>query len=228
MILFASFANYLEVAAKNFQEGGPFMYGIAILLFFALAIGVERTYALFMKLYVDGVGFMASVQKLVASGKVPQALKVCNYHKRAALARVIQAGLSVANQGEEALQDAIDEATLDVLPEIQKRTIYLQMIANVATLLGLLGTIVGLIGAFAGLSEVDPAARQDALGQGISIALNTTAFGLIVAIPAMIFHSFLMARTLKIIDEIDRFSVKLVNLLVRVFGRTPRSPSSRV
>jgi biopolymer transport protein ExbB/TolQ len=219
-IVLASISGYMDILAKNFHSGGPFMFAIAFLLFVAIAIGLERTYALFMKLYVDGVGFMATVQKLLVSGKIQQAVKVCNYHRKTALARVIGAGLSVANQGEDALQDAIDEATLDVLPDIQKRTVYLQMIANVATLLGLLGTIVGLIQAFAGLTEVDPASRQDALGQGISVALNTTAFGLMVAIPAMIFHSILMARTLKMVDEIDRFSVKLVNLLIRLFGRT--------
>lgn len=211
-------AGAIDSVAKAWQGGGSFMYPILLLLIFAMAIGIERTYVLFMKVYVDGVGFMASIQKLIVSGQIKQAAKVCDYHRRTALARVVRAGLSVANQGEEALQTAVDEATLDVLPEIQKRTSYLQMIANVATLLGLLGTIVGIISSFAGLAAADPVARQELLGRGISEALNCTAFGLIVAIPSMILHSILVARTHKMVDEIDRFSVKLINLLVRTFS----------
>jgi biopolymer transport protein ExbB/TolQ len=219
MLLTAGFIDFFDVLAKNFQLGGPFMYAIAFLLIFALAIGFERAYALFLKFYVDGTALMATIQKQLHGGQIKEAIKICNYHRATALGRVLAAGLSVADQGEAELQSAIDEATLDVLPEIQKRTVYLQMIANVATLLGLLGTIVGLISAFAGLTEIDPAARQDALGQGISIALNTTAFGLMVAIPAMIFHSVLTARTLRIVDDIDRCSVKLVNSILRTLGR---------
>ena len=219
MLLFASIFGFIEVLARNFQSGGIFMYAIGVMFLLALAIGIERSYALFMKYYVDGTAFMATVLKPLANGKIDEAIKICNFHKQTALAKVINAGLSVAKEGEEAMQYAIDEATLDVLPDVQKRTVYLQMIANVATLLGLLGTIVGLIGAFAGLTEIDPAARQDALGQGISVALNTTAFGLIVAIPAMIFHSILMTRTLRIVDDIDRFSVKLSNVLFRTLGK---------
>lgn len=215
----AGLGDFFGTMARNYQHGGFFMHPIALLMIIALAIAVERMYMLFVKLYVDGVGFMATIQKLVVSGKIGQAAKVCDYHRKAALARVVRAGLAVANQGEVALQNAIDEATLDVLPEINKRTSYLQMIANVATLLGLLGTIVGIITAFSGIANVDPIARQEMLGRGISEALNCTAFGLLLAIPSMIFHSILTARTLKMVDEIDRFSVKLINLLVRTFGR---------
>ena len=213
----------LEFLSKHYQMGGFSMHPIAIVMIFAVVIGLERAYALFVKLYVDGVGFMATVQKLIASGKTSQAIKVCDYHRRTALGRVVRAGLSVADQGEEAIQNAVDEATLDVLPEIQKRTAYLQMIANVATLLGLLGTIVGIIGAFAGLANLDPVSRQESLSKGISEALNATAFGLCVAIPAMILHSILMARTMKMVDELDRFSVKLINLLTRTGGSGRRA-----
>lgn len=209
----------MDKIAAAYQHGGAFMHPIAVVMIFAAIIGLERTYALFVKLYIDGSGFIVTLQKLIAGGKLQQALKICEYHKRTALARVARAGLAVAGQGEQAIQDAVDEATLDVLPEIQKRTSYLQMIANVATLLGLLGTILGIISAFAGLAEMDPATRQEFLGRGISEALNCTAFGLLVAIPAMILHSILTARTLKMVDDIDRFSVKLINLLGRSFNR---------
>ena len=211
----------ISFLAASYQHGGYMMHFISLVMIAAVTIGLERAYALFVKLYVDGVGFMSTVQKLLVAGKVSQAIKVCDYHRRTALARVIRAGLSVANQGEDAIQSAVDEATLDVLPEIQSRTSYLQMIANVATLLGLLGTIIGIITAFAGLAQVDPVTRQEALGKGISEALNATAYGLLVAIPAMVLHSILTARAAKMIDEIDRYSVKLVNLLGKLFRRAP-------
>ena len=92
--------SFIDTIATNFRAGGPFMFAIAILLHVALGIGVERTYMLFMKLYVDGVGFMATVQKLLVNGRIPQAIKVCDRYKKTALARVVRAGLSVANQGE--------------------------------------------------------------------------------------------------------------------------------
>jgi len=118
-----------------------------------------------------------------------------------------------ANQPERVIQDAVDEADLEVLPLLQARTPYLSMIANVATLMGLLGTILGLIAAFAGLAHADPSQKQTVLAQGIAIAMNTTAFGLIVAIPCMVSHALLQGRTNSMIQSIDTYSVKLINIL---------------
>ena len=101
-----------------------------------------------------------------------------------------------------------------MLPKLQKRTQYLQMIANVATLLGLLGTIIGIILSFKAVAKASAAEKQAKLTEGIATALYTTAFGLVVAIPSMIAHAMLSAKTTKIIDEIDEYSVKLINMLV--------------
>ena len=211
--------NIFQRIAMGFQGGGLFMYPIAILFIVTLAISIERFHALFMKYYIDAASFMTSVLENVAGGKIDQAMKICQKHKNAAVSRVALAGLNAAEDGEEALLNAIDVANLHVVPELQKRTNYLQMIANVATLFGLLGTIVGIIAAFAGLAAVDPVSRQEALSKGISEALNATAFGLLVAIPAMIIHSILTNRTLKMVEEIDLFSAKLIPMLTRNFGR---------
>jgi biopolymer transport protein ExbB len=127
---------------------------------------------------------------------------------------VIKAGLTRANKSESEIQNSIEEATLEVLPQIEKRTSSLQALANIATLLGLLGTIVGMILAFESLATVSADKRQEALGKNISIAMNTTAFGLIVSIPVMSAHIVLSNVTKKIVDEIDQYSVKLENLLV--------------
>ena len=96
---------------------------------------------------------------------------------------------------------------------LQKRTPYLGMWANVATLLGLLGTISGLVQAFKAVAAASPETKQTMLAAGISVAMYTTAFGLVVAIPIMICHSIIENRTKKLIDEIDQYSVKLINLL---------------
>jgi biopolymer transport protein ExbB/TolQ len=122
--------------------------------------------------------------------------------------------LTRANKGTEEIQNAVEEAMLEVIPYVQKRTNALLAIANIATLMGFLGTIIGMIGAFSAMANVAPDKRQAELGKNISLAMNTTAFGLIVAIPCMIAHLVLSGVTKKIIDEIDLYSVKLENLLI--------------
>jgi len=157
---------------------------------------------------------MAQIQKLVMANNIDRAIKLCNAAPNAALPKVIKAGLTRANKGELEISNAIEEATLEVVPVVQKRVPTLGGVANVATLLGLLGTIIGLIQAFAALESAAPDARAAALAKGISVAMNTTAFGLIVAIPCMGSQMFMAAVTKKILDEIDQYSVKLENLLV--------------
>jgi len=150
----------------------------------------------------------------VMANNIDRAIKLCNAQPSAALPRVIKAGLTRANKGEVEIQNALEEATLEVVPMVQKRTPILQPLANIATLLGLLGTIIGLIEAFAALEKATPETRQKLLARGIALAMNTTAFGLIVAIPTLIFHMILSSMTKKILDEIDMHSVKLENLLI--------------
>ena len=156
---------------------------------------------------------MAQIQKLVMANNIDRAIKLCNAAPNAALPKVIKAGLTRANKGETEIQNAVEEAMLEVIPHIQKRTPALQGVANVATLLGLLGTIVGLIEAFAALEFARPDDRQKVLSRGIALAMNTTAFGLIVAIPCIFAHMILAGVSKRIIDEIDQYSVKLQNLL---------------
>ena len=157
---------------------------------------------------------MSRVQKMVMADNIDRAIKLCNAAPSRALPKVIKAGLTRANKGEIEIQNAIEEATLEVVPQVQKRTASLNALANIATLLGLLGTIMGLIEAFKALENAEPENRQRLLAQGISLAMNTTAFGLIVAIPTLLAHLILSGMTKKILDEIDQYSVKLENLLV--------------
>lgn len=204
----------MDAIAQAMSDGGIWMYFILVVSIVAIGIIIERFIFLFFKYNINASAFMAQIQKLVMANSIDKAIKLCNAAPSAALARVIKAGLTRANKGPEEIQNAVEEATLEVVPHIQKRTGALQALANIATLLGLLGTIIGMIGAFKDLAEVPPAERQKALGKNISLAMNTTAFGLIVAIPCMLAHVFLSGVTKKIIDDIDLYSVKLENLLI--------------
>ena len=204
----------MDAIAKAMSEGGIWMYIILSASILGIGIMIERFVMLFFKYNINANAFMAQIQKLVMANSIDKAIKLCNAAPSAALARVIKAGLTRANKGGDEIQNAVEEATLEVIPFIQKRTNALATVANIATLLGLLGTIIGMIGAFSDLATVAPDKRQEALGRNISLAMNTTAFGLIVAIPCMAAHAVLTGLTKKIIDEIDLYSVKLENLLI--------------
>jgi biopolymer transport protein ExbB/TolQ len=200
--------------AEAFRTGGMWMYIILAVSIFAIGIVIERLIFLFFKYSINAEAFMAQVQKLVMANNIDRAIKLCNAAPSAALPKVIKAGLTRANKGEVEIQNAIEEATLEVVPKVQKRTASLQALANIATLLGLLGTIIGLIEAFEALEKATPENRQRLLAKGIALAMNTTAFGLVVAIPTLVAHLILSGTTKKILDEIDMYSVKLENLLI--------------
>jgi biopolymer transport protein ExbB/TolQ len=204
----------MQAIAEAFDSGGGWMYVIAFTSVIGLGIIVERFIFLFFKYNINANAFMGQIQKLVMSNNIDRAIKLCNAAPNAALPKVIKAGLTRANKGELEISNAIEEATLEVVPIVQKRTPTLGGVANIATLLGLLGTIVGLIQAFAALESAAPDQRAAALARGIAVAMNTTAFGLIVAIPCMTAQMFLQSVTTKILNEIDQYSVKLENLLV--------------
>ncbi len=199
---------------KFMEEGGPFMYVIAAVSVLALAVMIERFIFLFFRFNINANAFMAQVQKLVMANNIDRAIKLCNAATNAALPKVIKAGLTRANKGEMEIANAIEEASLEVLPQVQKRTNSLTSLAQVATYLGLLGTIFGMIQAFEAVASAAPEQKASALAAAISIAMYTTAFGLIVAIPCMAVHLLLSNITQKIVQEIDQYSVKLENLLV--------------
>ena len=200
--------------AKFFVDGGVWMYPIALMSVIGVAVIIERFIFLFFKYNINGNAFMAQIQKLVMANNIDRAIKLCNAAPSAALPKVIKSGLTRANKGEIEIQNAVEEATLEVIPSITKRTNTLQAVANLATLLGLLGTVIGLIQAFGAVAAAAPDQQKAMLTKSISIAMNTTAFGLIVAIPCMGAHVILSGITKKIIDEIDQYSVKLENLLI--------------
>lgn len=196
-----------------FAEGGPFMYLILVAGVFAMAIAFERLVYVTFRADVNAPAFMSHVQKLVMANNVDRAIKLCNAAPNAAVARVVRAGLTHAGRNPSEIQAALEEATLEVAPQLTKRTNYLPMLANVATLLGLLGTIVGLVGSFQAVALASAEAKQALLAQGISVAMYTTAGGLYVAIPTLVLHGLIQGRTNRILDDVDHYAQKTLNLL---------------
>jgi len=198
---------------SGFQEGGFSVLLITVSFAFALALVIERVMRLYFQLYVDGPSFMFEIQKYILANDIDGAIRVCNGAGNSALPKVVKAGLQRAGRSEDQIQNAIDAASLEQIPKLEKRLGYLAMIANVSTLLGLLGTIMGLIRSFQAVAIADPAQRQAILSMGISEAMHATAFGLITAIFAMIAHSLLSSRATKILEDIDEHGVKLMDFL---------------
>ncbi len=206
-------------AFKTSSEGYMFMYIIALFGAIALAITIERLYFILVKSNVNADKFMAEIRKLVAGGNIERAIQLCEKGKQKALPYVVLRGLKRANESEaldfRAIQNAVDEGTLEVIPKLKERTSYLSMLANVATLTGLMGTIYGLIISFAavGSKTVSEEDKSRLLAKGIAAAMNTTIFGLMVAIPTLIAYTYISNRTNKIIDDLDEHLVKLINLI---------------
>jgi len=195
------------------------MYVIGLFGAVCIAISIERFYFIMVKSNVNADKFMAEIRKLVAGGNMDRAIALCDKGKDKALPYVVMKALKRAIESEaldfRAIQNAVDEATLEIIPKLQKRTPYLSMLANVATLTGLMGTIFGLIVAFASVgSEGIPEAEKNRfLAAGISAAMQTTIWGLTVAIPTLIVYTYLVSQTSRIIDEMDEHLVKLINLI---------------
>ena len=205
--------DYLQYGIQQFQAGGLMMWPIAACGGFMVAVILERIIRIMFQYNIDGTSFMFEVQKYVLANDIDGAIRLCNGGGRAALPRVVKAGLQRASRDEHQIQNAIDAASLEVIPNIEKRLHYLALIANLSTLLGLLGTISGLIYGFGKLATVPAAEKQNVLSTSIAEALNCTAFGLLVAITAMVFHSWLSAKSSVLIEEVDEYSVKLIDLL---------------
>lgn len=203
--------NMVQGMAKFMDDGGVFMWIILAMWVFGIVIAIERFKSLF-KADVDGTSLMSEIKKDVLTNEVQNAIQNCSTNK-SHLANVMRNGLKRANQTKEQIQDALESSMLEVIPHVEKRLNYLALIANVSTLVGLLGTIYGLIQSFAAVAQADPSSKAELLALGISKAMNTTAFGLISAISIMVLHSILSTKAEKIMGDLEHFSVKLVDLL---------------
>ncbi len=201
--------------AEFFQQGGPVMFVNLVVSAVAIAIIIERFVVLAFKLNLNAGPFMDQIQKLVISGNVDKAVKLCGAAPNAALSKVVRAGLTRASKGEQEVARALEEAVLEVTPSISKRIGSLWSLANIATLVGLVGTIWGLIQTFASLGAASPEMKQVMLSNGISEAMNNTALGLSIAVVCIIFHLALSTKSRTMVEEVEYNALKLENLLAR-------------
>jgi len=200
----------ITLVAQAFRDGGPFMYPILATSVFAAAIIIERIYFLTFRFGIDDRAFLTKIQELVGAGDAEGARNLCN---NTPVPKIVLAALQCEGCTVREVQNAVDEAAMEVLPLVERRVHYLAMAANVATLLGLLGTIVGLMQSFNAVAGAEAAQKGAILAKGIAIALNTTAYGLTVAIPCLFFYAFIQARSNKLVEQVDRVAVKMVNMV---------------
>lgn len=201
---------------RFFQEGGVFMYFILLLFAVGFAIATERF------IYLSAAKNKSrkmwdNVVPLIQSGNFDQAIEMASKSK-ASIAHMLAYGLArikERTQHREEIETAMEEGLMEVIPRLEKRTHYLATLANIATLMGLLGTIIGLIQAFTAVASADPSQKADLLSSSISVAMNTTAFGLMAAIPLLLMHAFLTTKTTELVDSFEMAAVKFLNLITK-------------
>jgi biopolymer transport protein ExbB len=198
-----------------FSTGGVFMYPILIVFAVGLAIASERYITLTIVTRKNQVVW-DQVQPVLAEGDFEQARKMTS-EDESTISQVLNMGLSLqgAVRRREDIEIAMEESMMEIVPRLEKRTPYVALASSVATLLGLLGTIMGLIQAFTAVANANPAEKADLLSASISVAMNTTAFGLMVAIPLLIIHAILTSKTGDIVDSLEMATVKALNVFSR-------------
>lgn len=202
-----------------FTTGGPFMYPILLVLAFGVAIAVERFVTLTMITNKNQVVW-DKVQPLLDNGEFVEAREITGGDE-STISQVLNMGLSLqgAVRRREDIEIAMEESMMEIVPRLEKRTPYVALASSIATLLGLLGTIMGLIQAFTAVANANPAEKADLLSASISVAMNTTAFGLMVAIPLLVVHAILTSKTGDIVDSLEMATVKALNVFSRMAQR---------
>ena len=214
--------------AKFVKEAMPWIAFNGIVSVVVIAIIIERLVYFLGKGAVNAKAFLEQIRKLVAANNVDRAIKLCSATE-APVARVAKAGLSRVHRGEAAVSAAMEETLVDATPEIKKRVNVLWSLANIATLIGLLGTVSGLIKAFGSIQGAKPEERQGMLASAISEAMGNTAVGLGIAVLCMIAHVFLGAMSKKQVSELEGFAMKLENVLAEGAHQAaaPGAPAGR-
>jgi biopolymer transport protein ExbB/TolQ len=204
----------VQTIAQQFNAGGPFMWALLAVLGIAVAVMLERILYFFIFCRGNGAAVASRLIGAIRAGDLEKAEGILGKRStplfvllRTAMKRY-RSGMGV-----EKVREGIEEAAIVELPKTGQRLNYLSLFANIATLLGLLGTIAGLQTSFSSLASVDAAQKATMLATGISQAMNTTAFGLIVAIPCMVMYTILNNKQQSLLKDIDDAVVRVVNTL---------------
>ena len=218
--------NYTLIV-KFFQDGGIFIFPIGIVLALGIVICIERWMFLTREKLRNAKAFDEFLPLLRTTDM--EKMQHFSRESTAPITRIIGCGLDMMKVSSQRgdVENSMSEGMLETVPRLEQRTGYLAVLANVATLLGLLGTIIGLIGAFTAVANADPAEKSSMLSQSISVAMNTTAFGLIAAIPLLVMHAVLRNKTQVIMNSIEMAAVKFLNIMTvnrLIEAGSPRPP----
>jgi biopolymer transport protein ExbB/TolQ len=203
-----------DVIVNFFKQGGFFLYPIALIWVIGLVIAVER----FVYLTKVGGGnkrLWDELQPLFEAGNFKQALATVSNASDGALSQVMRYGMSRVETARrrDDIEKAMEESLVEVIPHLERRTHYLAALANIGMLMGLFGTVLGLINAFAAVAQANPAEKASLLSASISVAMNNTALGLLVAITLLLSHLYLETKTTNIVDSLEVATVKFLNSL---------------
>jgi biopolymer transport protein ExbB len=206
--------NVFSMIFRFFQNGGHFMYPIAIVLVIGLAIAIER-YVYLTVTRARNRALWQQIEPLLGQGNFRQASQIAS-QSDSAVGQILTYGLARVQNAKrrDDIEKAMEESLMGIVPKLEKRTHYLATFANLATLLGLLGTVMGLISAFSAVATVNPAEKANLLSASISVAMNCTAFGLMTAVPLLVIHAVIQTKTTELIDSLEMASVKFLNSIV--------------
>jgi biopolymer transport protein ExbB len=212
--------DFLYTIVGFFASGGIFMYPILLVFAVGLGIAIER-YVTLSLVTNKNQAMWEKIQPLLSNGEFDEVREMTSKDE-STISQVLSMGLSLqgAVRRREDIEIAMEESMMEIVPRLEKRTPYVALASSIATLLGLLGTIMGLISAFTAVANANPAEKADLLSASISVAMNTTAFGLMVAIPLLITHAILTSKTGDIVDSLEMATVKALN----VFTKRARRP----
>ena len=219
--------NAFDTAVKFFQDCGPFLYPSLLMLAVGLAIAVER-FVFLAKARSENRRLWDQVLPVLQAGRFQEAQALATASD-SAIGKIVSNGLQSlpTARHREDIDHAMEEGMVEIVPRLEKRTHYIATFANTITLVGLLGTIIGLIKGFTAVAQVNPAEKAELLSASISVAMNNTAFALMVAIPFLLIHAFLQARAAEIVDSLEAAKITFLNLVQRLTGDQLASKEQR-
>ena len=215
--------NSFQTVVKFFQDCGLFIYPSLLIMATGVAIAIER-FVFLQRARVENRKDWSQMLPQLQKGEWKAVMSAAE-QSDSAIGKIVANGIERMQSParREDIDAAMEEGMMEIVPRLEKRTHYIATFANVITLVGLLGTIIGLIKGFTAVAQVNPAEKAELLSASISIAMNNTAFALMVAIPFLLIHAFLQARTTEIVDSLEAAKISFLNLVQRL---TPESTGS--
>jgi biopolymer transport protein ExbB/TolQ len=212
--------NTFNTVVKFFVDCGPFLYPSLAMMTIGLAIAIER-FIFLRRARSENRQLWDRLLPMLQGGKFKEAAGVVA-SSEAAIGKIVANGLARMQSARrrEDIDHAMEEGMMEIVPRLEKRTHYIATFANTITLVGLLGTIIGLIKGFTAVAQVNPAEKAELLSASISVAMNNTAFALMVAIPFLLIHAFLQARASEIVDSLEAAKITFLNLVQRLAGES--------